>query len=215
MVFVLKCTMCCFVCRSDRWSSFGLWHVTYGGRSDGVGNAWQLEFTQQFWKLRQFWKLWQFLRLWECVFYFGGGLMVVVVCFSLFCDVSVCFCFVFSKIAFFSFFYKNKQTSGCFWDQWGIFCCCFLFISLHLRPLVMTSDFCVDITGLETWVCFPANQITVHNISLCWSGQYTFFMTPTPVPTWLCLYSLFLVPYSMFFCTFCFCFLFLFFSAAC
>ena len=50
-----------------------------------------------------------------CFLFFGGGLMVVVVvCFSLFCDVSVCFCFVFSKIAFFPFFYKNKQTSGCF-----------------------------------------------------------------------------------------------------
>ena len=93
-------------------------------------------------------------------------MMVVVVCFSLFCDISVCFCFVFSKIAFFPFFIK-KKTSGCFVRSVGRFCYCFLFISLHLRPLVMTSDFCVHITGLETWVCFPANQITGHNILLC------------------------------------------------
>ena len=36
-------------------------------------------------------------------------MMVVVVCFSLFCDISVCFCFVFSKIAFFPFFIKKKN----------------------------------------------------------------------------------------------------------
>lgn len=64
-----------------------------------------------------------FGSFWDCgnvFFIFLGGLMVVVVvCFSLFCDVSVCFCFVFSKIAFFSFFYKNKllavsEISGAF-----------------------------------------------------------------------------------------------------
>ena len=38
-----------------------------------------------------------------CV-YFGGGVRVVVVCFSLFCDVSVCFLFCFFQDCFFSFF---------------------------------------------------------------------------------------------------------------